>query len=390
MSAKPVILFVEPVLCAHSIGYLRAILKNEDLFKKYEVHFTFVDAGIADEDTLVPLEEEFGSRFKAKRIEVTGKAAQPGQLAHLLKSWVVLKAVSSMVEEIGAEKICFLYADFIVKLLGFPMVTGVFENLKGKVSGVFFNSRCFREQSPKSKILSSLINRGMKSELFRKILFLDHGVVEGVREKVAAEGNPEIAKAVDPWSDIPTFEEVKSGDRKTLLCFGAHSIRKGTLGILRMFRDFPRELSKYHLLVAGPVRDEIREEFYELERGIREGGGSIEVIDRYIEDQESWGLFHRSDIVLCPYVDFHGSSNVIIRSAALGLPVIGPDFGFIGELIQQEKVGSVFPPEGESAEILNAVVHITDRLEDDQGFYLESCRKYADFHSENQYAPSFL
>jgi glycosyltransferase involved in cell wall biosynthesis len=391
MAAKEIILIVEPMLCAHSIGYFRAILQNEKLFAQYEILFAYANDTTIDADTLDPLRKEFGSKFQSRRIEVGESRISSGQFGELSRSFKILKKVIEIRNESRAQQIVVLNADSIVRLLGIPGLASVFKELKGRISGVFFNSRCFRESTVKSKILSRLVQRGMRSGVFKKLLFLDHGVIDHVRKIVGTSGVPIIGRAVDPWSSFPALVDVRPPDEGsgTLLLFGAHSRRKGTLLAMRMFEQFTDRLNNFKLLIAGPVRDDIREEFYELLGKLEATGADIEVIDRYFEDQESWGLFRRSDIVLCPYLDFHGSSNVIIRAAAFGLPVVGPDFGYLGELISEKDLGSIYQAQ-EPESLLTAVEDVARRLEEAPRSFKESCENYAEFHRESQYGPSLI
>jgi len=389
MAEKEIVLIVEPMLCAHSIGYFRAILQNEELFDEYKILFAYANDTTIDADTLGPLHQEFGSKFESKRIEVGRSRISNGQLGELSRSYKILKRVIGIRNELRAQQVVLLNADSIVRLLGIPGFAFIFKELKGRISGVFFNSRCFRERTVKSRILSKLVQRGMRSGLFKKLLFLDHGVIDHARKMVGTSGVPVIGRAVDPWSSFPALEDVRPPDKasKTLLLFGAHSRRKGTLLAMRMFEQFPDRLNHFSLLIAGPVRDDIREEFDELMGRLEANGADVEVIDRYFEDQESWGLFHRSDMVLCPYLDFHGSSNVIIRAAAFGLPVVGPDFGYLGELISEKDLGSIYQAQ-EPESLLTAVEEVARRLEKAPRAFTKSCEEYAEFHRESQYGPS--
>ena len=163
MSLQKKLLIVEPVLCAHSVGYFRSILANDRFRKEYDLYFLYADVGLLDSEMLQPLRDEFGDLFKSERMDLSGKANGAGQLAGFAKIKQVLKRASLLHDELGNAQVAFLNADFLIKWLGVPGVASGFSSLKGKITGVFFNSRCLRENSLKNRLLKRLILRGIKS-----------------------------------------------------------------------------------------------------------------------------------------------------------------------------------------------------------------------------------
>ena len=241
-------------------------------------------------------------------------------------------------------------------------------------------------------LLAIAVARVLKSGFFRKVLFLDHGVCGTVRACLTQASKCVVGEAIDPWTSGPEIEyqeQITDDSRTTLLTFGAHNGRKGTIYLLRMFRDYPKELSKYKLLIAGPVRNDIKDEFQNLLAEIDNSREKIECVDKYISDSDSWRYFLRSQIVLCPYVNFHGSSNTIIRAAAVGVPVVAPSFGFLGEVVEQNKIGATYETQ-EPASILEALFKVKKMLADDSQKVIKNCKQYADGHRASLYAQSLL
>ena len=216
---------------------------------------------------------------------------------------------------------------------------------------------------------------------------MDHGALRFVAERIKGRSSVGlIGKAVDPWTGRGA--EDMGGDRgekTTILAFGVHSVRKGTISLMRMFRDFPEQLERFRLLIVGPVRGDIREEFDTLLAETQ----NVQSIEKFVPDAECWQYFESADIVACPYVNFHGSSNVTIRAAAAGLPVIAPEFGFLGEVVEESGIGFTYA-EQTSASILEALLKVENSLRENPEMLKSACREYASFHRASRYAPSLL
>lgn len=175
---------------------------------------------------------------------------------------------------------------------------------------------------------------------------------ENLREQLAdflGEGHPPIV--VTPhgvWSpaDAPrtvTGAEERVG-RRRLLFFGVARRNKGLHTLLRAMRD----LDDCTLTVAGRF-DELRYQ-QEIRTMVEQlPPGRVELVDRFIEDEEMGKIFGESSLVVLPYVTFAAQSGVLHDALSYGLPVIVTDVGALGESVRRWGIGQVVPPENEAA-----------------------------------------
>lgn len=391
-SPKPVWVVVEPFFYIHSVGYLKTILQDERTRKIFDIVFIYGEAAPECDDLVNELHEAYDDSFSYEKVELGQSYAVGSIRSALARNWKVMRVANGIAAKQDVEVVSLLRVDDFIRLLAIPGMSNFFPNIRGRVTGVFFNSRCFREKSIALDLLAGAVSRVLQSAFFTKVLFLDHGVCGTVRAGLSDPVKNTVGEAIDPWTSGPEIEyqgQTKDECRTTLLTFGAHSGRKGTLYLLRMFRDYPEELSDYKLLIAGPIRDDIKEEFEVLMTEVDNSSGKIECVDKYISDSDSWCYFLRSQIVLCPYVNFHGSSNTIIRAAAVGIPVVAPSFGFLGEVVEQNKIGVTYKTQ-EPAAILEALFEVEKLLAENAPKIRRNCEKYAQRHRSSLYAESLL
>jgi len=390
-SRKPVWVVIEPFFYPHSEGYLRAILQDKSILETFDILYVY-GGEISQQKLMCELEEAFGSSFRSIRVDHSQRGFFGYGITALLRNWIVMRAAQRLAVKEGADFISILRADDLIRLLAIPGMHVFFRYVRGRITGVFFNSRCFRESSFTLNILSRGICKVLKSGFFKKLLFLDHGICKPVQKLLGPAYDNVTGEAVDPWTEadnILCHNEVIVDGKRTLLTLGAHSVRKGTISLLKMFRDYPEKLANYRLLVVGPVRDDIREDLDRLLSEIKNSSNNVECIDRYVSDSDSWSYFKRSDIVICPYVNFHGSSNVVIRAAAAGLPVVAPSFGFLGEVAEHGGIGVTYK-EQQPGDILEAIFKAEKLLADNRQEVGRNCEKYARRHHASLYAASLL
>jgi len=77
--------------------------------------------------------------------------------------------------------------------------------------------------------------------------------------------------------------------------------------------------------------------------------GRVELIDRFIEDEEAALLFKSSSLVVLPYSSFAAQSGVLHDALAQGLPVVVTDVGALGQSVRSWGIGQVVPPDDSGA-----------------------------------------
>ena len=131
-------------------------------------------------------------------------------------------------------------------------------------------------------------------------------------------------------------------DRIALLLFGALDRRKGVLTLLEAVRRLdPSIASRLALVLAGDIDDATAREMATLTHRIAEDRPEvwIKIEDRRLDQGEIAALLRRSALVLLPYQRFVGSSGVLLWAAAAGKPVLAPDYGLLGRLVREHRLG---------------------------------------------------
>jgi glycosyltransferase involved in cell wall biosynthesis len=127
--------------------------------------------------------------------------------------------------------------------------------------------------------------------------------------------------------------------RDRLLFFGVIRPNKGVHVLLRALEWLPR----CDLTIAGGSE----EPHYldQIRRMVRHfPPGRVELIDRYIGDEEVADLFDRSRLVILPYTNFTAQSGVLHMALAHLRPVVATDVGALGECVRLWGIGQVAPP----------------------------------------------
>jgi glycosyltransferase involved in cell wall biosynthesis len=143
--------------------------------------------------------------------------------------------------------------------------------------------------------------------------------------------------------------------RERLLFFGVIRPNKGVHVLLRALERLPQ----YDLTIAGGAE----EPYYldQIRRMVRDfPPGRVELIDRYVGEDEVAGLFERSRLVILPYTNFTAQSGVLHLALAHGRPVVATDVGALGECVRLWGIGQVVPP-GDEGELAGAIERSLDR-----------------------------
>ena len=129
--------------------------------------------------------------------------------------------------------------------------------------------------------------------------------------------------------------------RKVVLMFGGINARKGIHEVLAALLLLPPELQQaYCLVVSGHIQDAEKKEIMAGIQQVREAT-AVQVIvdDRFVEEEEIQGVVAAADLVLLTYQRHVGSSGVLVRAAHAGVPVLGSDYGLVGEHLRRRHLG---------------------------------------------------
>jgi glycosyltransferase involved in cell wall biosynthesis len=130
-------------------------------------------------------------------------------------------------------------------------------------------------------------------------------------------------------------------NRFHLLMFGALTARKGvmqSLGALERVSD--SVAARLTVVVAGRVEPALERPFAEsIARLGRRPDLQFHAEQRWLDTDEIAALVAWSDAVLAPYQRFVGSSGVMLWAAAAGKPLVTQDFGLLGRLVTDHRLG---------------------------------------------------
>jgi glycosyltransferase involved in cell wall biosynthesis len=141
---------------------------------------------------------------------------------------------------------------------------------------------------------------------------------------------------------IPPLDERLSWRR--LLFFGMIRRNKGLDLLLHALRELPG----YSVTIAGESHeaDYFRTEVRPLIESLRAAGVRIDLIDRFVPDEQLAELFATHSAVVLPYRrSFVAQSGVIFLSLAHELPVVASDAGGLRDLFAEFRVGRSFTGE---------------------------------------------
>jgi len=153
---------------------------------------------------------------------------------------------------------------------------------------------------------------------------------------------------VQVYQDRRTVAEVKKilgikENRKVFLIFGFLDSRKGISDVMEVIATISREKSqKGCLLVVGPWEKNERALFNKQLMKIEKlSGFQIIVNDSFVKDEDIQQYFKVTDYALALYRLHFGMSAIMVRAAAAQKPLITYNFGLMGKIVSENKLGII-------------------------------------------------
>jgi glycosyltransferase involved in cell wall biosynthesis len=162
--------------------------------------------------------------------------------------------------------------------------------------------------------------------------------------------------------------------RTLALLFGLLAERKGVFAVIDALHLLSTSSAqRLTILLAGAARPEVRDRIHAAAATVS-SPVQLLVHDEFVPDDEIQDLVQASDVVLVPYQRHVGSSGVLIRAAAAGRPVLGQDYGVVGQQIAQHRLGRTVDSTrpNELADAMEAFLR-----DPSEGFDQESARAFA-------------
>lgn len=142
------------------------------------------------------------------------------------------------------------------------------------------------------------------------------------------------------------------GDPITILFFGTIRPYKGLEVLVDAFDALPRAERSWKLLVVGETWEGWTIPLEKISTSRHRD--DVELVNRYVSDDEVPGLFARADLVALPYLR-SSASGPLHLAMARGLPVVVTDVGGLGEAVAGYE-GAVTVPAGDSDALAAGIV----------------------------------
>ncbi|MCR4335285.1 MAG: glycosyltransferase [archaeon] len=150
------------------------------------------------------------------------------------------------------------------------------------------------------------------------------------------------------------FGEEKNGKRKIsnkIMFFGFVRKYKGLHFLLDAMPEIIKQNPKIKLMIVGEFWQDKNEYITKIKKLKLEN--KIDIVDRYVRDEEVYGFFSKTDAVVLPYVS-STQSGIIQMAIGFGTPVISTDVGGNKDLVKSGKNGLLVKPKDSNA-IANAI-----------------------------------
>ena len=251
----------------------------------------------------------------------------------------------------GAEHGFFLMLD----LLSLPLALGLGAGGRRRLSGILFRpSVHYGAIGPYKPSRGERLRDGRKALLYR--LMLRNPALERVLsldpffpahahshypkgDKVVALPDP-----ANPPVDCgpPSAPGFAPSGRIGFLLFGYLTERKGPLALLDALFLLPRDVAaRVAVLFAGRIDPALREQIERRQSELARHHPDLwlRIDDRRLDQAELASLVRQCDVVLAPYQRFVGSSGVLLWAAVSGRPVLAQEFGLVGRLTRDHRLG---------------------------------------------------
>lgn len=150
--------------------------------------------------------------------------------------------------------------------------------------------------------------------------------------------------------------------RVSFLLFGYLAERKGPLELLDALALLPPHVARrVAVRFAGKVDPGLRYAIDQRRRALETTQPRLwlRVDDRRLDSGELATLVEESDVILAPYQRFVGSSGVLLWAARAGRPVLAQEFGLIGKLTRDNRLG-VAVDAGDTEQLAREIVRMVE------------------------------
>lgn len=195
---------------------------------------------------------------------------------------------------------------------------------------------------PKWRFKEWVVRKAMRAGWFSRVLVVDeitHRHMQGwQRGRTVLQLCADPVEASFPERNLARRELGLDEKVKIVGCWGLIDGRKGIDLLLHAFSARPPRPDE-RLLLAGKQDARVRTLWSALLAQDRSLAERVITLDRFVSPAEMRRCVAAVDVAAVVYPAHVGSSRVLLEAAAAGKPVLGSQFGLVGQLIRENRLG---------------------------------------------------
>lgn len=380
-SDKRRLLVVEPRMEGHHPSWLRFI--TEDLLSADYRLTLAVDlrpqsrkivedhlGDLIDQVTLIPVLDDHGR-------------PRNGSLA---------ASIALGLEESGASRAFLCEFDEIASAVFRRAALGLFlpRLLQGRMGGIYHRPR-FTDApwwSPNRLLKTSGFRKFMQASWIRPLILLDEYLTQDFRQRFP---DKPIFFLPDPCPEDFDGDPVQARaalglppNATIFLFFGVGARRKGLHLAVEAMLQLKAENT--FLLIGGKQTPPLRVK-QGIDQLVRKNRALL--LDRYVSNAEMKWCFQAADVVLVPYLNHFGASDILSQAMATGKPVIASDEQLVGRLVGDNDLGWRFPS-GNASALAESMAKATAMDDSMRQRFRNQAAAYADRYSRKNYREALL
>ena len=311
------------------------------------------------------------------------------------------KVARQFVEKLRPTHVMFLYMDHLqislISSLRFKhdvALSGIIFKPTLHYSAIGYPAVTFKEQLryTRKKIL---LRYALRNKHIRFVFSLDPYAVPYLKKlsnKITCIALPD-GYTQTPEILVPSAIKIKHGiepNRRIALIFGEVSKRKGICKVFESLKKLSKSnQKKLCLLIVGRAKENqsgwIKNKVYEMH-----GTNDVQIVwdNSFVPDEYIQDYFRCADLALVTYQSHVGSSHVLIRSASEGVPVIGSNYGLVGNYIVKHRLGSAI--DTAKADAIAKALDNWIRSGTLESFNVKSAKAFAKQNKTDQFASTIF
>lgn len=280
--------------------------------------------------------------------EYSGLISKQSLLKRFFREW---NLYCKYANELKAEHCLLMYLD----TLQLPIALG--QKSPCKFSGIYFRPtfhyKDFDNYTFSGKDIfrqwrqKLLLSRVLNNPQFECLFSLDPFAIKHIKK---LHSQAKVFHLADPVTrgkfDQDKIEGLRrkielNTDKKIFLLFGRLTNRKGIYQLLEAIRLLPYKLCKnLCLLLVGSIASTdkilIQSQIKVISQSL-----PVQIItyDKFVAEEEIPIYFQLADVILAPYQKHVGMSGILLLAAAAKKPVLASNYGLMGQLVRQNKLG---------------------------------------------------